>query len=345
MVVGDLGLVSMADPHFRLQKKFRGNDHNDVCTTNYRPPDVTLGNQHYQEDLDMWSFGCVAAELYLKRPLIDPAGTAPYAPSRKEFVDEIVAIVGPPPLWRLGDAIGPNVAAIPASWLEELPFFKKWYGQSGQAWLTARAETAQPWPPRCLEGCPEGLVQLVQKCLVWRPSARMSVAEAKTHSFLQPPGQLPLHVRIAMQRGKNGVGTIAEGDLDPDLLRYLQTCPCWNSLAMKRLETAATVSKCVKASEAALRLKTEIAGIVDEENPPKCRSLNKDTNLQLIPSKRFAAFVRALRKKWRPWLQKLGGRVAEMWYECACAFRSLRSLGNGNCSDRCVSCWWLGGSS
>ena len=252
--------------------------------------------------------------------------------------DAIAAIVGPP-----GQVVG--LPAFAASWLDELPFFKKWYGQSGQAWLTASAETAKAWPPPCLEGCPEGLVQLVQKCLKWYPSARMTIAEAKTHSFLQPPGQVPLHVRLATQPGKKGVGTIAEADLDPDLLRYLQTCPSWNSLAEKRLKTGATMSKCVRGDEAALGLKTEIAGIVDEENPPKCRSLNRDTNLQLIPSERFAAFVRALRKKWRPWLQKLGGRVAEMWYECACAFRSLRSLGNGNCSDRCVSCWWLGGSS
>ena len=117
---------------------------------------------------------------------------------------------------------------------------------------------------------------------------------------------MPLHGRLATQPGKNGVGTIAEADLDPDLLRYLQTCPSWNSLAEKHLETGATMSNCIRAAEAALGLKTEIAGIVDEENPPKCRSLTKDTNLQLIPSKRFAAFVRALRKKWRPWLQQLG---------------------------------------
>ena len=71
------------------------------------------------------------------------------------------------------------------------------------------------------------------------------------------------------------------------------------------------MSKCVGADEAALGLKTEIAGIVDEENPPKCRSLNGDTNLQLIPSERFAAFVRAIRKKWRPWLQQLGGKMRE----------------------------------
>ena len=53
----------------------------------------------------------------------------------------------------------------------------------------------------------------------------MTIAEANTHSFLQPPGQVPLQVRLATQLGKNGVGTIAEADLDPYLLRYLQTCP------------------------------------------------------------------------------------------------------------------------
>lgn len=45
--------------------------------------------------------------------------------------------------------------------------------------------------------------------------------------------------------------------------------------------------------------------------PPKCRALNGDKNLQLIPSERFAAFVRAIRKKWRPWLQQLGGKMRE----------------------------------
>ena len=46
---------------------------------------------------------------------------------------------------------------------------------------------------------------------------------------------------------------------------------------------------------------------------PPCvnRTLNRDTNLQLIPSERFAAFVRAIRKKWRPWLQQLGLKMRE----------------------------------
>ena len=94
----------------------------------------------------------------------------------------------------------------------------------------------------------------------------MTIAEAKTYSFLQPLGKVPLHVRLATQRGKNGVGTIAEANLDPDLLRYLQTCPSWNSLVEMRLKTGATKSRCIRACVAALRLKTKIAGIVDEKN-------------------------------------------------------------------------------
>ena len=279
MVIGDLGSAELADKHVRLRKTSDQDIH--VCAPNYRPPDVTLGNQSFQEDLDMWSFGCVAAELYSRKPLIiAPAETAWEPASGKDYVDAIAAIVGRP-----GEAYvyslrlaSETTSTIPlASWLEQLPFFKKWYGQSGPAWLRASADPAKAWPPPCLDGCPEGLVQLVQKCLVWHPHGRMSIIEAKTHSFLQPPGQVPLHVRLATQPGKNGVGTIAEGNLDPDLLRYLQTCPSWNRLATERLKTGATMSKCVNAEEAALGHETEIAGIVDifgakGQHAPRCEA-------------------------------------------------------------------------
>ena len=140
MVVGDLGCVEMADPHFRLQKKLRASDHDIlVCTVNYRPPDVTLGSQRFQEDFDMWSFGCVAAELYSHQLLIVPAATAEPAPPGKDFVEAIAAIVGCPGQ----DADVDVMPACAAAWLDELPFFKKWYGQSGQAWLTASVETAK----------------------------------------------------------------------------------------------------------------------------------------------------------------------------------------------------------
>ena len=145
-------MAEMADPHVRLRKKLRASDQDiQVCTPNYRPPDVTLGNQCFQEDFDMWSFGCVAAELYSRQPLIAPAATAEQAPSGKDFVDAIAAIVGRP-----GQEADVDVMpACAASWLDGLPFFKKWYGQSGLAWLMASVDPAKAWPLRASTAAPK----------------------------------------------------------------------------------------------------------------------------------------------------------------------------------------------
>ena len=118
---------------------------------------------------------------------------------------------------------------------------------------------------------PEGLLQLIQKCLVWHPSARFSITEAIFHRFLQPPGEALLQVRFATQPGKLGVGTIAEGWIDPDLLRYLQLCPDLKRLAETYFHN---LSKCVSTEEAALGFKSEFPGFVDEETP---RSANPST--------------------------------------------------------------------
>ena len=170
MVIGDLGLLEMADPHVRLQKKLRFSEDNiDVCTPKYKPPDVCLGNRHYGEDLDMWAFGLVAAEIYSKEVLIVPEAQSPVT-----YFEAIAKMVPSSNNWPLH--------SCPASWLEGLPFFKKWYRRSGKDWLRAQARTPKPWPPLRLEGCPEGLAQLITNCLVWHPSARMTATEAKKAS-------------------------------------------------------------------------------------------------------------------------------------------------------------------
>ncbi|KAJ5782767.1 hypothetical protein N7457_004541 [Penicillium paradoxum] len=42
---------------------------NEVVTLWYRPPDVLLGSHSYNTSIDIWSAGCIIAEMYAGRPL------------------------------------------------------------------------------------------------------------------------------------------------------------------------------------------------------------------------------------------------------------------------------------
>jgi negative regulator of PHO system len=42
---------------------------NEVATLWYRAPDVLLGSRTYNTSIDIWSAGCIMAEMYTGRPL------------------------------------------------------------------------------------------------------------------------------------------------------------------------------------------------------------------------------------------------------------------------------------
>lgn len=62
-------VLKLAD--FGLARSIHGNADltNKVVTLWYRPPELLLGATKYDASLDMWSVGCVLAELYLGCPL------------------------------------------------------------------------------------------------------------------------------------------------------------------------------------------------------------------------------------------------------------------------------------
>jgi len=41
----------------------------EVVTLWYRPPDVLLGSKNYNTNIDIWSIGCIFAELVLNAPI------------------------------------------------------------------------------------------------------------------------------------------------------------------------------------------------------------------------------------------------------------------------------------
>jgi serine/threonine protein kinase len=44
---------------------------NEVMTMLYRPPELALGEKEYSIGLDIWSLGCIFAEMFLLRPLFN----------------------------------------------------------------------------------------------------------------------------------------------------------------------------------------------------------------------------------------------------------------------------------
>lgn len=66
----------------------------EVVTLWYRAPDVLLGNRQYNSSIDMWSAGCIMAEIYTGRPLF-PGST------NEDQLQRIFRIMGTPsePIW------------------------------------------------------------------------------------------------------------------------------------------------------------------------------------------------------------------------------------------------------
>ncbi|ETO09406.1 protein kinase Crk2, partial [Reticulomyxa filosa] len=63
----------------------------EVVTLWYRPPDVLMGSKHYNTSVDMWSVGCIFAEMLTGRPLFP--GT-----SEKDQLHKIFQLLGTPTL-------------------------------------------------------------------------------------------------------------------------------------------------------------------------------------------------------------------------------------------------------
>lgn len=77
---------------------------NEVVTLWYRAPDVLLGSTNYSFTIDMWSIGCIMAELILMKPIF-------MGKNEKEQIESIFKIIGTPtteiletssnlPLWK-----------------------------------------------------------------------------------------------------------------------------------------------------------------------------------------------------------------------------------------------------
>lgn len=124
----------------------------DVVTLWYRPPDVLMGSTKYGTSIDIWSAGCIFAEMVSGRPLF-PSQNA------KEQIIRIFKILGTPTL-----AIWPGMKDLP-EYTPDLPMF----------------------PPRNLADYVPALDQqgldLLIRMIRYNPDERISAANSLRHPY------------------------------------------------------------------------------------------------------------------------------------------------------------------
>lgn len=82
--IGDFGLANFFNPGHRQPLTSR------VVTLWYRPPELLLGSTEYGAAVDLWSVGCVFAELFLGKPLLQGR-------TEVEQLHKIFKLCGSPP--------------------------------------------------------------------------------------------------------------------------------------------------------------------------------------------------------------------------------------------------------
>lgn len=147
-----------------------------ICSRYYRAPELIFGAAKYTTAIDVWSAGCVLAELMLGKPIF--AGK-----SSVDQLAEIVKVLGPPTHAEIMD-----MNASPGS--IKFPDVKR----------VKKLEVLEA------KGVGEDARDLLSKMLVYAPTARLTAREAMNHPFFRTlqqedlllPGGVPVSQEVML---------------------------------------------------------------------------------------------------------------------------------------------------
>lgn len=126
----------------------------EVVTLWYRSPEVLLGSRHYSTALDMWSVGCIFAEMALQGVPLFPGD------SEIDQIFKIFRILGTP-----DEDIWPGVRSLP----DYKPTFPRW----------SPSDLVEVVHPLDKEG-----IDLLKKTLTYDSAGRISAKRALLHPYL-----------------------------------------------------------------------------------------------------------------------------------------------------------------
>ncbi|KAL3141213.1 hypothetical protein ABBQ38_003552 [Trebouxia sp. C0009 RCD-2024] len=144
---------------------------NRVITLWYRPPELLLGAEEYNTEIDMWSVGCIFAELLVGKPIF---------PGKDEMdqLEKIQAVMGCPNEHTL-----PGLSKL--TWSGHLNPSR--YKQNKLRQTLNRMAQANK------KTLPDGALEFLEQLLVYDPKKRLSARDAAAHQFYydHPPACHP----------------------------------------------------------------------------------------------------------------------------------------------------------
>ncbi|CAO1633754.1 unnamed protein product [Sympodiomycopsis kandeliae] len=165
LLINNRGQIKLAD--FGLARLY--GDHTDSSTSKmtqlvvtlwYRSPELLLGEDRYDTAIDMWSIGCIIAEMVLQEPLL---------PGRNES-DQLQLIFK-----TLGQ---PDASIWPS--LPTLPHYKSLVKQRSPHQPYSLLRKKFPSIPNS-----SSLLDLLHKLLTYDPSNRITAKEALLHTWFE----------------------------------------------------------------------------------------------------------------------------------------------------------------
>jgi len=135
-----------------------------ICSRYYRAPELIFGAIDYTTKIDIWSAGCVLAELLLGQPIFP-------GDSGVDQLVEIIKVLGTPTREQIRE-MNPNYTEF------RFPQI-----------------TAHPWTKVFRPRTPTEAIELVARLLEYTPTTRITPLEACSHSFFDelrdPTTRLP----------------------------------------------------------------------------------------------------------------------------------------------------------
>ncbi|XP_007573468.1 serine/threonine-protein kinase NLK isoform X3 [Poecilia formosa] len=158
----------------------------EVVTQYYRAPEILMGSRHYSNSIDIWSVGCIFAELLGRRILFQ-------AQSPIQQLDLITDLLGTPSMEAMRTACEGARAHILRG-THKQPSLPVLYTLSSQATHEA--------------------VHLLCRMLVFDPSKRISAKDALAHPYLDE-GRLRYHTCMCKCCYTTSSGRVYTSDFEP----------------------------------------------------------------------------------------------------------------------------------